>query len=114
MSEGEKIEEKVEEEVEEEPKEELEEELDLEIVEERVYTVPLWIKLRRTRGLTRAKKAAKFLREFVAKHMKNPNVKISTKVNEQIWARGIRNPPRRITVRVVRTKEEEIWVLPAK
>jgi large subunit ribosomal protein L31e len=92
----------------------IDEKYDFDIVEERIYTVPLWIKLRRTHGLKRAKKAAKFLREFVARHMKNPNVKISTEVNEQIWARGIRNPPRRIKVRVVRTSEEEIWVLPLK
>lgn len=83
-----------------------------EIVEERIYVVPLWIKLKRTRGLHRAKKAINFLREFIAKHMKNPNVKISTKVNEMVWGRGIRNPPRRIKVRVIRTKEEEIWVFP--
>lgn len=104
MSQREKVEDEAEE----------EEELDLEIVEERVYTVPLWIKLRKIRGLNRAKKATKFLREYIARHMKNPNVRISTKVNEQIWARGIKNPPRRIKVRVVRTKDEEIWVLPFK
>jgi len=87
---------------------------ELEIIEERVYTVPLWIKLRKMRGLHRAKKVVKFLREFIARHMKNPNVKISTEVNEIIWSRGIRNPPRRIKVRVVKTKDEIIWVLPYK
>lgn len=87
-----------------------------EIVEERVYVVPLWIKLKKIRGLHRAKKVVKFLREFISKHMKTDlnSVKISTKVNEEIWARGIRNPPRRIKVRVVRTKDDVVWVLPFK
>jgi len=83
-----------------------------EIVEERIYVVPLWIKLRKMRGLHRAKKVVKFLREWVSRHMKSENVKISTEVNEAIWARGIRNPPRRIKVRVVRTKDDVVWVLP--
>ncbi len=110
-----------EEEVEEEAAEEVEEETeeveyewlpeDVEVVEERVYTVPLWKVLRYKKGLHRAKRAAKFLRDFISRHMKNPNVKISPEVNEVIWSRGIRNPPRRIKVKVVRTSEEEIWVL---
>ncbi len=87
-----------------------------EITEERIYVVPLWIKLKRIRGLHRAKKVTKFLREFISRHMKTDigNVKISTKVNEEIWSRGIRNPPRRIKVRVVRTREDLVWVLPYK
>ena len=85
-----------------------------EIVEERVYIVPIYKALRKSRGLHRAKKAVNFLRKFIIRHMKNPNVKISPEVNEIIWSRGIRNPPRRIKVRVVRTKEEEVWVLKAR
>ncbi len=84
---------------------------DVEIVEERVYNVPLWKSFKRSRGLHRAKKASNFLREFIIRHMKNPNVKISPNVNKIIWSRGIKNPPRKISVKVVRTSEEEIWVL---
>lgn len=84
---------------------------DVEVVEERIYIVPLWKALRRSRGLRRAKKASNFLREFIIRHMRNPNVKISPSVNKVIWSRGIRNPPKKITVKVVRTSEEEIWVL---
>ena len=83
----------------------------VEVVEERVYTVPLWKALRRSRGLHRANKASNFLREFIIRHMKNPNVKISPSVNKIIWDKGIRNPPKKITVKVVRTSEEEIWIL---
>jgi len=87
---------------------------DIEIVEETVYVVPLW-KVRSTgRGLHRTNKAIRFLREFIARHMKNPNVKISTKVNEEIWKNGIRNPPRRIKVKVLQTSDNVIWVFPHK
>ena len=82
------------------------------IVEERLYVIPLWMSFRRKKGLFRAKKAVKFLVDYVSRHMKNPNVKVAPEVNEIIWSRGIRNPPRRITVRVIRTAEEEIWILP--
>lgn len=105
------------EEFEEKPKEVEKEEYyglpeDAKVVEERVYVIPLW-KVRSTgRGLYRTKKAIHFLRSFIIRHMKNPNVKISSEVNEELWSRGIRNPPRRIKVRVVRTAEDEIWVLP--
>jgi large subunit ribosomal protein L31e len=84
---------------------------DVDVIEERIYVVPLWKVVRRARRLHRAKRAARFLREFISRHMKTPNVKVSPEVNEMIWARGIRNPPRRLTVRVVRTSEEEVWVL---
>ena len=87
---------------------------DEDVVLERIYIVPLWRVRSRGRGLHRAKKAVRYLREFISRHMKNPNVKISTKVNEEIWSRGIRNPPRRIKVKAVLTKEDIVWVLPAK
>jgi ribosomal protein L31E len=84
---------------------------DVEVIEERIYTVPLWKAVRRCKGLHRAKRGVNFLKRFVSRHMKSPIVKISPEVNKMIWARGIRNPPRRIKVRVVRTREEEVWVL---
>ena len=84
------------------------------IVEERIYNIPLWMAFRRKRGLLRAKKAVRFLIDYVSRHMKNPNVKVAPEVNKIIWSRGIRNPPRRITVRVIRTTEEEVWILPVE
>ena len=84
------------------------------IIEERVYIVPLYKAFRYKRGLHRAKKAVKFLRSFMERHMKDPNIRISEEVNELIWSRGIRNPPRRIKVRVVRTEDAGVWVLPPK
>jgi large subunit ribosomal protein L31e len=104
---AEEVEEKEEEE--EEPEEEREE---IEVVEERTYTVPL----RKVWGPPRGKRtprAARLLRAFVKRHMKAENVEISNEVNEELWARGIRKPPRKITVRLVKDKEGRVIVYPA-
>jgi large subunit ribosomal protein L31e len=100
-----------EEEVEEEEEEEEEGEA-IEVVEERTYTVPL----RKVWGPPRGKRtprAARLLRAFVKRHMKVENVEISNEVNEELWARGIRKPPRKITVRLVKDKEGRVIVYPA-
>jgi large subunit ribosomal protein L31e len=104
---AEEVEEKEEEE--EEPEEEREE---IEVVEERTYTIPL----RKVWGPPRGKRtprAARLLRAFVKRHMKAENVEISNEVNEELWARGIRKPPRKITVRLVKDKEGRVIVYPA-
>ena len=103
---AEKVEEKEEEE--EEAEEEGEE---IEVVEERIYTIPL----RKVWGPPRGKRtprAARLLRAFVKRHMKAENVEISNEVNEELWARGIRKPPRKITVRLVKDKEGRVIVYP--
>ena len=72
--------------------------------QERVYTVPLG-KARLAQGYRRAEKAMTLLREFTDRHMKPTEVVIDPAVNEYIWARGIRNPPRKIRVKM--TKDDE-------
>lgn len=72
--------------------------------EERIYTVPLgkaWI----APNYRRADKAISVLRKFVMRHMKPTEIIIETSVNEHIWARGIRKPPRKIRVRL--TKDDD-------
>lgn len=104
---AEKVEEK--EEKEEEAEEEGEE---IEVVEERIYTIPL----RKVWGPPRGKRtprAMRLLRAFVKRHMKAENVEISNEVNEELWARGIRKPPREIKVRLVKDKEGRVIVYPA-
>jgi large subunit ribosomal protein L31e len=101
----EKVEEKEEEEAEEEGEE-------IEVVEERIYTIPL----RKVWGPPRGKRtprAMRLLRAFVKRHMKAENVEISNEVNEELWARGIRKPPREIKVRLVKDKEGRVIVYPA-
>ena len=78
-----------------------------EILEERLYTVPLG----RTRDYPmykRSKKAITLLKAFLMRHMK-PEVmeflRIDPELNDHIWQRGIRNPPRKVKIKV--TKNEE-------
>ncbi|NPA24092.1 MAG: 50S ribosomal protein L31e [Crenarchaeota archaeon] len=78
---------------------------------EREYT----INLRRTREVSRTKRAAyavRLIRRFVARHMKvDPSqVKIHNEVNEAIWSRSIEKPPRKIKVKVVKYEDGTVWV----
>jgi len=78
-------------------------------VEERIYTVPLgraWVAPR----YRRAEKAITVLRAFVKRHMRPASVIIDTKVNEAIWGRGIRNPPRRIRVKLSKDEDGAVTV----
>ena len=84
----------------------------IEIVEERMYTIPFRKVWATPRG-KRTPRASRMLRAFVKRHMKAENVEISNEVNEALWARGIRKPPRQITVRVVKDKEGRVIVYPA-
>jgi len=66
---------------------------------ERIYTIPLgraWVVPKHRR----AEKAVTVLRKFVARHMKPDEVIIDPSVNEEIWKRGIQNPPRKIRVKL--------------
>jgi len=72
--------------------------------EERLYTVPLG-KAWASQRYRRAEKAMTLLREFAERHMKPTEVVIDPTVNEYIWARGIRSPPRKIRVKM--TKDDE-------
>jgi large subunit ribosomal protein L31e len=78
-------------------------------VEERIYTVPLgkaWV----VPKYRRAEKAITILRQFTLRHMKPEEVVIDPSVNEAIWARGIRNPPRKIRVRLSKDDEGIVTV----
>ena len=97
---------------EEEEAEEEEEKEEIEVVEERICTIP-FRKVWATPMGKRTPRASRVLRAFVKRHMKADNVEISNEVNEELWARGIRKPPRQITVRLVKDKEGRVIVYPA-
>jgi large subunit ribosomal protein L31e len=90
--------------------EEVEEEI--EVVEERIYTIPFRKVWATPRG-KRTPRASRVLRAFAKRHMKAEKVEISNDVNEELWARGIRKPPREIKVRLVKDKEGRVIVYPA-
>jgi len=89
-----------------------EEEEEIEVVEERVYTIPFRRVWATPRG-KRTPRASRMLRDFVKHHMKTDNVEISNEVNEELWARSIKKPPRQIKVRLVKDKEGRVIVYPA-
>ena len=70
----------------------------------RTYNVPLGV-VYEAPPYRRAKKAITVIREFTIRHMKARQVSIDSEVNELIWARGIRHPPRRITLEMERDED---------
>ena len=89
-------------EVEIEEKERLEEEApEEEIIDERIYTIPL-AKARNGPRNKRAKKAIRYLKEYMTRHFKPESLIISQEVNEKIWERGIQKPPRKLKVRATK------------
>ncbi len=78
-----------------------------EITEERTYIVPL----RRAYGSPpkyRAKKAVIILREFFKRHMKATELVILPEVNDEIWAKSIRKPPRKLKIRATKSIEGKV------
>ncbi|AFC99205.1 Ribosomal protein L31E [Methanocella conradii HZ254] len=72
---------------------------------EQIYTIPL-----DTEGYPRWKKAnlaVKLIRQYLSRHMKveEDKIKINAPLNEAVWARGIRKPPRRIRVKATRVED---------
>lgn len=76
-----------------------------EIQEERIYNVPLAKKWAPAPKWNRTKKAVKILKEFVTRHMKPEVIYIDPEVNQRLWENGIKNPPRKIRVRVTKSTE---------
>lgn len=80
---------------------------------EREYVIPLRDKWKRVPRYKRANKAIKAIKEFLAKHMKTENrdlklVKLDKFINEQVWFRGIKKPPARIKVKVIKESNGEV------
>jgi large subunit ribosomal protein L31e len=72
---------------------------------EREYIIPLSRQVMKVPIYRRAKKAVKTIKEFLAKHMKTENrditkVKLNKYLNQEVWFRGIKHPPRKIRVKV--------------
>ncbi|MBI5133210.1 MAG: 60S ribosomal protein L31 [Thaumarchaeota archaeon] len=75
----------------------------------RVYTINLskvWLAPR----IRRTKRAINMIREFAQRHMKSDDVKIDRNLNEVMWERGIRKPPRKIRVKMVKDEDDVVTV----
>src|SRR3989344_3229155 len=80
------------------------------IVNEREFIVPLRRQIMKVQRHKRTPKAIKALKQFIAKHMKVPNrdlnkIKLDGFLNEELWYRGIKNPPTKIKVNAKRDGE---------
>jgi len=75
-----------------------------EVVLERQYTIPLRVVLGVPRW-RRAARAIRFVRAFIARHMKAEEVKIDPKVSEYVWSRGAKKPPRKVKVKAIKYRD---------
>ncbi|MDH5404042.1 MAG: 60S ribosomal protein L31 [Candidatus Heimdallarchaeota archaeon] len=80
------------------------------IVLERTYTVPFYPRLNSIPRGKRAQKAMAILKEFIARHMKAEDILIDPAVNAFIFSRGMKKPPRRVSVRAVKSDDDVIEV----
>ncbi|MFX1464540.1 MAG: 50S ribosomal protein L31e [Promethearchaeota archaeon] len=72
-----------------------------EIIDERIYIIPL-AKARKGPRNKRAKKAIRYLKEYMTRHFKPESLVITQEVNEKIWERSIQKPPRKLKVRATK------------
>ena len=77
---------------------------------ERTYVVPLRKEFSKVPRWRKTKKAVKALREFLQKHMKSDDVKLSRELNEELWKHGIRNPPHHVKVNVKKDEDGVVKV----
>lgn len=54
----------------------------------------------------RAPHAMKSIKKFAQQHMGTTDVRLDPTLNEHVWARGVKNVPRRIRVRLARKRVE--------
>jgi len=78
---------------------------DEEFVEERIYTIPFYPKLKLSTINKRAPRAIRIMKEFIYRHMKAEDIIIDNELNEYIWARGIQKPPRKVRVRALKDED---------
>lgn len=76
-----------------------------ELVEERIYTIPFYPKLKLSTRQKRAPRAIRIMKQFIYRHMKAEDIIIDNELNEFIWARGIQKPPRKVRVRAIKDDE---------
>ncbi|XP_076652373.1 large ribosomal subunit protein eL31-like [Halictus rubicundus] len=73
----------------------------------REYTINLHKRLHGVGFKRRAPRAIKEVRKFAEKQMGTPDVRIDTRLNKQLWSKGIRNVPFRVRVRLSRRRNDD-------
>ncbi|KAI4898151.1 hypothetical protein NFI96_023056 [Prochilodus magdalenae] len=73
----------------------------------REYTINIHKRIHGISFKKRAPRAIKEIRKFAVKEMGTPDVRIDTRLNKAVWAKGVRNVPYRIRVRLSRKRNED-------
>ncbi|MCY3976030.1 MAG: 50S ribosomal protein L31e [Thaumarchaeota archaeon] len=76
---------------------------------ERIYTINLG-KVLLSPNNRRSKRAINVIKDFVIKHTHNEQVKIDKDLNLHIWKNGMKNPPRRIKIKVTTTEKGDLLI----
>lgn len=66
---------------------------------ERMYTIPLRKDVLKQPRAQKTNRAVKTVQQFLERHMKADNVKISPMLNDALWRRGVHRPPSKIRVK---------------
>ncbi|OLS19516.1 MAG: 50S ribosomal protein L31e [Candidatus Heimdallarchaeota archaeon LC_3] len=86
--------------------------LDSEIIDQRTVTIS-FSKPVYGDNVPRRKRtphALKYLKNIIQRHWDVDNVIIDPEVNRAIWKRGIQYPPRKITVKIIKSEEDSVEV----
>uniref|UniRef100_A0A8C1WYP6 Large ribosomal subunit protein eL31 n=1 Tax=Cyprinus carpio TaxID=7962 RepID=A0A8C1WYP6_CYPCA len=73
----------------------------------REYTINIHKRIHGISFKRRAPRALKEIRKFAVKEMGTPDVRIDTRLNKAVWAKGVRNVPYRMRVRLSRKRNED-------
>ncbi|XP_003385835.1 PREDICTED: 60S ribosomal protein L31-like [Amphimedon queenslandica] len=73
----------------------------------REYTIHLHKYIHGIGFKKRAPRAIKAIKKFAQKQMRTTDVRIDTKLNKEVWSKGVRNVPFRIRVRLHRKRNDD-------
>lgn len=77
---------------------------------EKIFNIPLrkkWVPVRR---VARTKRAVSTVRDYVTRHTRSSDIKISTMLNSVLWSGGAKHPPGKIKVKVLIDEEGKALV----
>lgn len=77
------------------------------MADERTYNIPLrkeWLKVP---SYARTQKAVRTVRLFIQKHMKNKDVVMGKYLNQELWKRGSRTSPHKVSVTAKQVEEKD-------
>jgi large subunit ribosomal protein L31e len=74
------------------------------IVLERKYIIPVRRGILKVVSYTRSNAAVREIKRFICRHMKTTedNIRIGKWLNQEVWKRGIRNPPTKFSVKTTK------------